>query len=152
MDNRHFMKPFRNYFLMRKMTEIGTGLFYHFNEGYMKIPTSIIQIHQSDREGNLYFEMPRPFRDMGGIEKSFFSKILFFNRSCNMHVIAGGYATILDNHEESENIFIQFHLSEACGILHRKKEWNHLFGWVQHMSALLSKDYNREPDWVALPA
>lgn len=137
---------------MRKMTEIGTGLFYNFSEGIMKTPVSIIQIRNSDRQGNLYFDMPRPYQDMGGIEKSFFSKIQFFNRLCNMHVIAEGYATILDDKIECERIFIQFHLSEAYGMLHRKKNWKGLFRLIQHMSVRLSKNDNREPDWIPMPA
>jgi hypothetical protein len=146
------MKRFRNGFLMRKMSEIGTGLFYNFSENVMKTPTSIVQIRHSDREGNLYFDMPRPYRDMGGVEKSFFSKIQFFNRSCNMHVLADGYATILEDHDECERIFIQFHLTEAYGLLHKKRKWKGLSGWMQKMRERLSKDYKREPDWIQVPA
>ena len=39
------------------MIEIRTGLFYNFSESFMKMPTSIIQIRHSDRQGirkNLY--------------------------------------------------------------------------------------------------
>jgi hypothetical protein len=146
------MKRFRNGFLMRKMSEIGTGLFYNFSENVMKTPTSIVQIRHSDREGNLYFDMPRPYRDMGGVEKSFFSKIQFFNRSCNMHVLADGYATILEDHDECKRIFIQFHLTEAYVLLHKKRKWKGLSGWMQKMRERLSKDYKREPDWIQVPA
>jgi hypothetical protein len=45
---------------MRKMTEIGTDLFCNLSDSFMKTPTSIIQIRHSDRQGNLYFDMPRP--------------------------------------------------------------------------------------------
>jgi len=145
------MKRFRNQFLMRKMTRIGTGLFYNLSEGIIKTPTSVIQIRDSDRQGNLYFDMHRPYQDLGGIEKSFFAKIQFFNRSCNMHVMAVGYATILDDHEESEKIWIQFHLSDACGILHRKRKLKGLSGWIQDLNISLSRDYNSEPDWNMLP-
>jgi hypothetical protein len=145
------MKRFRNGFLIRKMSEIGTGLFYNFSEGFIKTPTSIVQIHHTDRQGNLYFDMHRPFPDMGGVEKSFFSKIQFFNRSCNMHVMAEGYANILDDYDD-ERIYIQFHLTEAYGLLHRKRKWKGLSGWIQKMSDRLSKDYTREPDWIQVPA
>jgi hypothetical protein len=134
------------------MNEIGTGLFYNFSDSFMKTPTSIIQIRHSDRQGNLYFDMPRPYQDMEGIEKSFFSKIQFFNRLCHMHVIAEGYATILDDQEDCDKIFIQFHLLEAYGVSHRKNKLNGLSGWIQNMSVRLSRDYSREPDWILLPA
>jgi hypothetical protein len=146
------MKRFRNGFLMKKMAGIGTGLFYNFSEDFMKTPTSVIQIRHSDRKGNLYFDLPRPYRDMQGIEKTFFSKIQFFNRSCNMHVMAEGYASILDDYDERERIFIQFHLTKAYGLLHRKRKWKGLSGWIQKISDLLSKDYTREPDWMQVPA
>ena len=137
---------------MRKMTEIGTGLFYNFSEGLMKTPTSIIQIRHSDRQNNLYFDVPRPYQDMGGIERSFFSKILFFNRSCNMHVMAEGYATILDDQANCDKILIQFHLLDAYGGLHGKKILNGVSGLIQNISVRLSKDYHPEPDWILLPS
>lgn len=146
------MKRFRNGFLMRKMSEIGTGLFYNFSENVMKTPTSVIKIRHSDREGNLYFHMPRPFRDIGGIEKTFFSKIQFFNRSCNMHIIAEGFASVIDDHEASEKISIRFHISKAYGMLHRKRKWKGLSGWMQKTSTILSKDYTRGPEWFQVPA
>jgi|GEM_PF-4992402 len=146
------MKRFRNGFLTKKMSEIGTGLFYNFSENVLKIPTSVIQIRRSDREGNLYFDIPRPYRDMGGIEKSFYSKIQFFNRLYNFHVMAEGYATILEDHEVSEKIFIRFHSSKAYSISHRKRKWKGLSGWMQKISMLISKDYNSEPDWIHVPS
>jgi hypothetical protein len=146
------MNHLRTHFLTRKMTGIGTGLFYNFSEHFMKTPTSIIQIRHSDREGNLYFEIPRPYQDMSGVEKSFYSKIQFFNRHCRMHVMAEGYATILEDPKECKNIFIRFQLSDAYGIIHRKRKWKGVSGWMQKISSHLSKDYNREPNWCPLPA
>ena len=152
------MKRFHHNYLMRKMTRINTGLFYNFSEDFMKTPVSIIQVRDSDRYGNLYFEMPRPYRDMGGVEKTFFSKIQFFNRLCHDHVMAEGYATICDDqnnwydHSKSEKISIQFHITDAYCIRHRKKKVRGILILIQEISLRLLKDYHREQEWVPIPA
>jgi hypothetical protein len=137
---------------IRQMTKIGTGLFYNFSEGFMKMPVSIVKVRNSDRGGNLYFEMPRPFGDMSGVEKVFFSKIQFFNRSFNHHILAEGYARICDDQPDREKIYIQFRPLEACCIRHRKKNRKGIYGRIQNMSGHFFKDYSRVIPWSPLPA
>jgi len=146
------MISFQTDFLIRKIRQIGTGLFYNCSEGLMKTPVDIIQIRYTDQKGNIYFDIPRPYSDMSGVDKKFFSKIQFFNPSCKKHVMAEGYATIVDDQPEFENIFIQFHLSEASCLIHRKTKLKGFSGRIQHLTTLLFKGYYKEQPWAPLPA
>ena len=91
---------FSNFFADKmggRIRKLGTAIFTDLSESVLKFPTSIIRVLSVDDHQGIWFEVPRPYVDISGMELAFPVTLHFYNKHCNYYVNVDGIAHIQPN-------------------------------------------------------
>jgi general stress protein 26 len=94
----------RLYFLQEKIKELQTALFYNLSSSVFKIPTSVVNVMETDDCGQIWFCLPPHGSLVNELDKEFPSLLQFFRKGKNFHVRINGKAHIVNDPEEVNTI------------------------------------------------
>jgi len=106
---------------LKTKTEIlETALFYNFSNAVLKFPVTVIHLSKFDKEGNLWFLLKKPYKEISGMDSLFPAQMNFYKKACPFYERLEGTATIAGE-EKNEMVLIKFRISKAhC--FHRKSQ------------------------------
>lgn len=86
-------------FLIEKISDIRSALFFSQNNDIIKMPTSIITVLRVDDEGYIWFFVSRPQQYMDAFEKEFPARLDFFRKGKSYFLQVTGKAHIVTDTE-----------------------------------------------------
>lgn len=87
------------HFLMEKISDIRSALFFSQNNDIIKMPTSIITVLRVDDEGHIWFFVNRPQQYLDAFEKEFPARLDFFRKGKSYFLQVSGKAYIVNDQE-----------------------------------------------------
>jgi general stress protein 26 len=82
-------------FLSEKIKELENALFMSESNALISLPTHIVRITEVDREGNIWFIIPRPTQVIESFSKEMPAKLDFFKKGKDFFLKISGVATII---------------------------------------------------------
>lgn len=132
-------------FLKTETEELGTALFYNFSNALLKFPTSIIQLSKFDEEGNVWFQMQKPYQEIEGMDKTFASQLNFYKKGCSNYITLTGTAAIAAE-EITGTVTIRFKISNAECFYVNIKTSSFLINFKNSAHYFLKSFYRDEPN------
>lgn len=99
-------------FLKTGTEALNTALFYNFSNALLKFPVSLIQLSRFDQQGNMWFELKKPYKEISGMDKSFPGRLHFYKKNFTYYITIDGVATITTE-ENPDTVTIKFKISSA---------------------------------------
>jgi len=91
------------YFLCDKVIHLRMAIFINFSTALLKFPVSVVEVSSTDKKGNLWFRISKPYQCIGDFEQSFPAQLHFYNKDCNYRLTAQGNATIVNDSQETKS-------------------------------------------------
>jgi hypothetical protein len=83
-------------FISERIRKLHTGVFYAFDTSVLKFPNTIITVIDADESGKVWFLLRSPYEDIGGLDRSFYAELTFFNKHYNYFITVTGVVEIVD--------------------------------------------------------
>jgi general stress protein 26 len=90
-------------FLSEKIKELENALFMSESNALVNLPTHIVRISEVDKEGNIWFIIPKPKQVVESFSKEMPAKLDFFKKGKDFFIKVSGLATIIWNQEEMQS-------------------------------------------------
>ena len=104
--------------LRSKTEELHTALFYNFSRALLKFPVAVILLSTFDKEGNVWFQLSQPYKEISGMDYVFPAELNFYKKGCPYYANLDGIATIAAD-DSAQMVTIKFRILKAeC--FHRK--------------------------------
>lgn len=104
--------------LRTKTEELRTALFYNFSRGVLEFPVALVHLSKFDNEGNVWFQLRKPYKEISGMDRVFPAELHFFKKDCPYYANLACIATIAID-DSTQMVTIKFRILKAeC--FHRK--------------------------------
>jgi hypothetical protein len=86
--------------MSRRLEKLRTAIFSDLGNSLLKFPVSIVRISRADDNGELWFNLPKPYRDTSDMERIFPASLHFYNKEYDYYIHVEGFASIVpEGHE-----------------------------------------------------
>ncbi|HMH22867.1 MAG TPA: hypothetical protein VK563_13870 [Puia sp.] len=89
--------------IKRKITELGSALFFTESASLLQLPTHVVMTTDMDAEGNIWFAIPKPVQQIEEFEKEIPAKMDFFKKGNACFVKVTGKAHLITDKNEIDN-------------------------------------------------